>query len=564
MIKQVMICVFALLALLQTALAQYPGWPHEGALYILTTPEGADLPATASEENFPLLVRLDKATFPFSQAQARGEDIRFSAAGQPLAYQIEEWDAAQGAASIWVKIPTIQGNARQEIKLHWGTADAASESDGAAVFNAANGYVSVLHMNETLQDELGAVKPADAGTTVARGMIGPGRHFTAGTGIHGGQTITTYPTDANPHTSEAWFRAEVAGSDILGWGNQKNQGKVVMQLASPPHISLDCYFSGANVAGGSTLPLARWIHVVHTYKNGDSRVYVNGCLDGTAESTRAPLAIERPAGLWIGGWQNNFNFVGDMDEVRISKVTRSADWIKLQYANQKPLQTLVGSLVQPGNAFSVTPGEIKVNEGQSLTVTAQAGGAQKVYWIIKRDGADTVVAVDQYSYTFEAGRVVADTDFVLQFKAVCANEVKIQNMAVKIREAIPEPVFYLRAPTVWNGRDTVEVVPEISNLKAMQAKGVGDLHYRWSVSGGAVIKEVEADKLLLKRSQFSGKITVKLALNNGGADFAATASILVTEPKTDPWVQRTPAKDEKPEDNQFYAHDDRPPQRRPP
>ena len=41
-------------------------------------------------------------------------------------------------------------------------------------------------------------------------------------------------------------------------------------------------------------------------------------------------------------------FVGDIDEVRISKVTRSADWVKLQYENQKPLQTLVGPLVQPG------------------------------------------------------------------------------------------------------------------------------------------------------------------------------------------------------------------------
>ena len=31
----------------------------------------------------------------------------------------------------------------------------------------------------------------------------------------------------------------------------------------------------------------------------------------------------------------------------------------------------------------------------------------------------------------------------------------------------------------------------------------------------------------------------------------------MTEPKSDPWVQRTPEKDEKPEDNQFYARDDK-------
>ena len=58
------------------ALAQYSGWQHEGSLCILTTPEGADLPASASEENFPLLVRLSKETFDFSQTKAQGEDIQ--------------------------------------------------------------------------------------------------------------------------------------------------------------------------------------------------------------------------------------------------------------------------------------------------------------------------------------------------------------------------------------------------------------------------------------------------------------------------------------------------------
>jgi hypothetical protein len=78
-----------LTGLLQAASAQYPGWQHSGSIYLLTTPEGADLPATASEENFPALVRLNKDWFDFSQAKALGEDIRFSREGTPLAYQVE-------------------------------------------------------------------------------------------------------------------------------------------------------------------------------------------------------------------------------------------------------------------------------------------------------------------------------------------------------------------------------------------------------------------------------------------------------------------------------------------
>ena len=550
------------MALLETASAQYDGWQHEGSLYILTTPEGANLPATALEEGFPLLVRLHKGMFDFSQAKASGEDIRFSAGGKSLAYQVEDWDASKGTASIWVRIPVIRGDARQEIKMHWGQADAVSESNGAAVFNSDNGFASVLHLDEALQDELGGVTPKDEGSTVATGMIGKSRHFAASSGINCGDHITNYPYSDHPFTSEAWFRAEAAGKSILYWGryatrlngNTGDGNEVAISIGSPAQLSWGSDGPGGAAAG--TAPVLRqWYHVAATYSNGTSRIYVNGKLEGS-NYHRAAMSLTTNVMMTIGGMRGNYDFVGGIDEVRVSRVARSADWLRLEYENQKAQQTLVGTLVQPGNAYSVSPAEIKVAEGKSATVTAQAGGAQKVYWIIKRDGTDSIVAVDQYSYTLEAGRVVVDTDFVLQFKAVYADEVKSRNMVVKIKEEIPEPVFYLRAPATWNGRETIEVQPEIANLEAMKAKGAGDLNYKWTVSGGAVIKEVAADKLLLKRSQCSGKITIRLALNNGGADFVATASILVTEPKTDPWVQRVPGKEEKPEHNQFYARDD--------
>ncbi len=391
------------------AFAPYLGWKRLGSLYILTTPEGANLPATASEEGFPLLVRLNRDFFNFSQAKANGEDIRFATStGTPLAYQIDEWDAAAGKASIWVRIPTIKGNARQEIKMYWGKADAASESSGSAVFNESNGYLSVWHMNDPVKDEVGTLESKDTGTTSSSGMIGKSRHFDVGKGINCGENITTYPSGSSPHSSEAWFRAEKPNATVMGWGNEQAQGKVVMQFASPPHINMDCYFSGGNVASGSTLPMSQWIHVVHTYKKGDSRIYVNGLLDGVRTTEGAPLAIKSPARMYIGGWYNNYEFVGDIDEVRISKVARSADWVRMEYENQKPLQTLAGPLVQPGADFSVSEKKITLMEGKSATVTARAGGAQKVYWILKADGKETIAAVDRFRFTFDAGRVAGD------------------------------------------------------------------------------------------------------------------------------------------------------------
>ncbi|MEA3212584.1 MAG: hypothetical protein QOE70_5641 [Chthoniobacter sp.] len=522
---------------------------------ILTTPDGADLPTAASVEEFPLLVRLDQDWFDFKQARPRGEDVRFSTStGEALAYEIEEWDAAGGTASIWVRIPRIEGNARQTIRLHWGKADAASESNARAVFSESNGFLSVWHLGEMVRDEVGTLESKDTGTTLTAGMIGKARHFAGKQGIFGGDKITSYPSADAAHTTEAWFRAERPNATILGWGNEGGGrgSKVRMQLRSPPHLRVDSDFS--DIKGGSRLPMNEWIHVVHTYGGGPRRIYINGKLDAEAATK---LDIKSPARLWLGGWYHNYDFTGDLDEVRVSKVARPADWVRLEFENQKPLQTLVGPLMQAGAAFAVSPAQATVPEGKSMTFTAQAGGAEKVSWALVREGQETVVAVDRFAFKFDAGRVTGDSAVTLRCKAVMADGVKARDIPIAIKEGIAEPVFTLRAPPSWDGRATIEVVPQVANLAAMQARGAGALKMNWSVSPIAIIQEIAPDKLILKRAQNSGTLTVTATLSNGGKPVTQTASIAVTEPKQDAWITRTPAPDERPEDGQFYARDDR-------
>ncbi len=535
--------------------ADYEGWRHSGSLFLLTTPEGANLPASASFQDFPLLVRLHKDFFDFTQANKDGGDLRFATPdGQRLAYQIDEWDPAGGTAAIWVRIPHIRGNERQELKIYWGKADAASESNGAAVFNASNGYLSVWHMNEPIKDVVGTLPSTDVGTTAAAGVVGKGRHFAGKQGIFCGEKIKNYPSASDPHSTEAWFRAEQPNATLLGWGNEGGGrgSKVRMQVRSPPHIHIDSDF--ADVNGEGRLPMAEWIHVVHTYDRGEGKIYVNGRLDGSANPV---LAIKSPARLWIGGWYNNYDFIGDMDEVRISKVARSADWVRLEFENQKPLQTLTGLVVRPGEAFSVAPTQITVPEGKTATVTAEAGGAQKIYWILKKNGRENIVATDRFAYTFAPGRVTGDESATLQFKAVYENGVRNLDIPITIKEAIPDPVFTLRAPAAWDGRETIQVEAQIANLSAMRAAGAGLLHTTWVVDGIAVIKETAPGKLMLKRGLGSGKLTVTATVDNGGSPTTHAVAILVREPERDAWVSRAPAPEEKPEENQFYTRDDK-------
>ncbi len=553
-----LLAVATLVASSSRASAQYPGWQHTGSLHILTTPDGADLPASAVERDFPLLVRLHKDFFDFSQAKADGADVRFSSrAGAPLAYQVEEWDGANGTASIWVRVPVVRGNEDQEIRVHWGKADAANESSGPTVFNESNGYLSVWHMGGVVKDEVGTLDSKDVGTTPTRGIIGGARHLAGQQGIFCGDKITGYPTGSSPHSTEAWFRPEQANGRVLAWGNEHAQGKVVMHFQSPPHVKMECYFSGADVSSSGRMAMNQWVHVVHTYEKGDSKVYVDGVLEAVSKNPRSPLAIQSPARLWLGGWYDNYDFVGDLDEVRVSKVVRSPHWVRLQHENQKALQTLAGSIVPPGTAFDVFPAAATVLEGGRAVFSAQAGGARKVFWVLKSGGEERVVATDRLSYGFDAGRVTGDQSATLVFKAVFADGVRTKEIPITVKEDIQEPVFTLKAPATWDGRTPIEVVSQVANRAGMKAKGAGDLKFDWKVAGIATIKEVVPGKLRLDRAQNSGRLTVTATVSNGGRPATQTVSIAVKEPEHDAWVARVPGQDEKPVEGQFYARDDK-------
>jgi hypothetical protein len=231
----------------------------------------------------------------------------------------------------------------------------------------------------------------------------------------------------------------------------------------------------------------------------------------------------------------------------------------MQYENQKPLQTLVGPLVQAGTTFAVTPTSAALLEGTSTTLTAQAGGAEKVYWIKKENGIDTLLATDTFTLPVAAGRMSANQSYVIQFQGFYAGNIQTQDIPITVTEDLPDPVFTLTGPTTWNGRDLITVNPNISNFSTLQAKGVANLTYTWSVGGMAVATTTTAGtttvpgSMTLTRSQGSGPLTVTLVLSNGGTLVSSSKTIAVTEPASDPYVVRTPGANEIPVTGQFYA-----------
>ncbi len=533
----------------------FAAWAYSGSLFIDTTANGANV--SGSVTNFPLLLRFSSNNFNFAEAQSDGRDIRFTTvAGAALSYQIEQWDAVNGKAAVWVRIPAIAGNSTQEIVMYWGKSGVSTLSSGSSVFNSSNGYASVHHMSDTLVDTVGTTTPANNSTTASNGLIGRSRTFAAGQGIQCGTSISGLPTGNGPFSTGVWIRTSTFGKALLGWGNQSSQAKVVMYAAAPPRISMDCFFGGAGITGTATVPTAEWVYIVHTYQSTGTRLYLNGVLD--ASNNGGTMNIPTSSRFDIGGFvpTDGFSFVGEMDEVRISNVVRSADWVKLEYENQKPLQTLVGGIVPSGSNFSVSPTSVTMNEAATTTLTAQAGGARKVYWLYQKNGQETLLATDQLTLNYTAPRVTGNDSATIQFKAVFAGGVQTINVPLTVLDTVPDPVFTLvPSTTPWDGRTTMTVTANISNLAAMQAAGFGTLNYKWTVSGAAVTKQTSNGTLTLTRSQGSGPMTVSLIIGNGGTPVSQSIVINVQEPASDAWVQRTPGATERPVNNQFFARD---------
>ena len=565
------------------ASAQYGDWRHSGSMYLITTSGGANLPASVLEKDFPLLVRLNRDSFDFSQAKSRGEDIRFSANGNPLTYQIERWDAVGGNADVWVRIPTIKGDDQQAIKMHWGNDKVPSESNGEDVFPTTKGFAGVWHLGENLEDatsnNLDGFNRSDKPTTNTTGIIGDAQEFGLNKvlvirplGAKPDRRVTCMPSGNADRTMSAWVNPTSfegrnwAAATIGGWGEPErgqkpNMGLSYLTMTGRGQPRLHLY--GFDPRCASPLPRDEWRHIALGVSGDMVRFYVDGILKRTINNNGGMVSklgtLKTPASTPVdlgdhGNGRGPFN--GALDEVRFESVARSANWIKLCFENQKPLQSLVGPLVQDGDDFSVSESRLVMKEGASVALSAKAGGARKVYWVLQDGDKEEILAVDRFNYTFDAGRVAKNKTVTLQVRAVFASGVKTRTIPISIQENISDPTYTLKAPKKWNGRDELAISPSISNLAEMTSKGTGNLNYSWKVSGMATISEVGTGELILKRAQNSGDLTIELTLDNGGATVSRSVRVSVVEPKQDASMKRIPSADEKPVDHQFYARDD--------
>ncbi|GEM_PF-4386832 len=176
--------------------------------------------------------------------------------------------------------------------------------------------------------------------------------------------------------------------------------------------------------------------------------------------------------------------------------------------------------------FQVAPETLTVDEGQTATLKGKAACSQGWFWSVVSGPAPKLLDPEVENLTVTAPRIKADTVIVYRFTATYGSNTVSKDVAMKIRNAIPDPIFTMPVKAKWNGNAPYAVRPVVTNAAALKlAPNAPPLHFQWYLSISIVDTVQAGDSLTLSQPAQDGILDVTLCLDNGGAVNCAVAQV---------------------------------------
>jgi biopolymer transport protein ExbB len=268
-----------------------------------------------------VVVRLHSGNFDFTGVNVDGSDVRFIAQDDKteLKFYVEKFDALNELAVIWVQLPKVDAAEKEpHFWIYSGNEAATSTSSAQTIVNANT--VAAFHFSEKSLFQDSSATGLEAGgeiTSQKAGLLGEAAVFAAKPFVIPVNPALKHTAGAG-YTWSAWIKpASLPQTAILYSQNDSVSLKIDGQ-------KLSLTVGTSNIAGGD-IKAAAWQHVVFTLDGGKASIYVNGAQVGTG---KAP-GVDAETDVKIGE-----GFTGELDELEIANVARSADFIKLVAMSQ--------------------------------------------------------------------------------------------------------------------------------------------------------------------------------------------------------------------------------------
>ncbi|WP_233839409.1 DUF2341 domain-containing protein [Paraburkholderia sp. ZP32-5] len=332
-------------------------WSYRKSITIDATPKGANISAQAGR--VPLLIRLHSGNFQFDGLEDNGADIRFVAADDktPLNYHIEQYDAVLGVALVWVDVPQFPAGATQSIWMYYGNKKAPDGGKPSETFDPD--YTLVYHF-----DNAAGTPPKDVtaygnnaqnapAKTVEDGIVGRAAQFD-GTPLSIAASPSLAVAAGGNFSFSAWVKPASLAPATLLYSRRDGANALLIGLDNGvPYVEVDGGAAPLRAQAGQAVAANQWSHIAVTADGKNVTLYVGGQQAGQVAATLPALNTPTAIGGDVAGAAAAAapasgaaapaagGYVGEIDELRLSKVARSPTLIAIDALNQGTESKLV-------------------------------------------------------------------------------------------------------------------------------------------------------------------------------------------------------------------------------
>lgn len=309
--------IIALSLLLACSAAAQANWNEAwtGRAKVAIQPQGL----SASVADVPVVLRLHTGNFDFLAAKDDGSDLRFIAADDKteLKYHIEKYDAVNELAVVWVQLPKVEPAEKDaHFWIYYGNEAAPAVADAKVGWDAATAAAFHFSEKSLMQSAAGDLDATGEIAVQKAALLGEAAVF-SGKALSIGATPMLKLNSAGGFSYSAWIKPAALPQQAVLY----QQGTLALKIEGQ-RLAL---ISGSTVLANSEIKAAAWQHVAATIEGAKVVLYLDGKPVGTGDVSVADAQSEVKIGE---------GYVGEMDELQLASVARSADWVVLAASGQ--------------------------------------------------------------------------------------------------------------------------------------------------------------------------------------------------------------------------------------
>jgi len=377
----------------------YAGWYSGGAgayqYRKLITIDKTKVSGSGTLPNFPLLISSTDTDLKTTGnggkvTDADGDDIIFTSSDgtTKLDHEKEKYTASTGEYIGWVKLPSISPTNNTTLYIYYGNSSISTSQENATGVWDTN-FKGVWHMHNASSPATDSTTNANNGTQSGGVTFGATGQINSATSYDGTNDYlnlgeTAIVSNTSVFSLSAWTK--VSALPLIYTEQSSVNGWVTLQFLFYGNVDLAVHDGSTwyECIGNTTISDGNWHSVVATFStSAGMNLYLDGNLDKSCPSSNHTQASSKKPTIrayYTGDSTPAAYGSGPIDEVRVSNIARSADWIATEYNNQSSPAAFygLGGAEAQGWAAGTAAAKVKGGGGGSAGIIKFRGGA-KIY-----------------------------------------------------------------------------------------------------------------------------------------------------------------------------------------